>query len=254
MFSYRHHTPELLDQTDIPFADIRQNMRELDTINTLLGGHAITLKGMAMLVEGIDRRRPIHLLEIGCGDGNNLRVVARWAKSKGLSVQLTGVDYNPECIAYARQIGANQGIAFICSDYRAVELEQQADIIFSSLFCHHFNDAQLVAQLQWMAAHSRVGFFINDLHRHPLAYYSIRLLTRVFSKSYLVKNDAPLSVLRGFSGAEWRHLLQQARVPARVYWRWAFRWLVVCKLNAADRQPHVAGGMLPASLNPPTPY
>lgn len=228
MFATRSYTPELLDQPHIPFADIRQNMRELDTINTLLGGHAITLKGLNMLLpkQTID---PIPVLEIGCGDGNNLRVIQQWAKRKGLALQLTGVDYNPECIAYARQVAANKGIDFICSDYRDVALPQKSGIVFSSLFCHHFTDAQLVAQLRWMEDNSRLGFFINDLHRHPLAYHSIRLLTKIFSKSYLVKNDAPLSVLRGFQKKEWSRLLAEAGVAAQVKWAWAFRWLIVSK-------------------------
>lgn len=230
MFATRSYTPELLDQPHISFADIRQNMRELDTINTVLGGHAITLKGLKMLLP-LQSNTSISILEIGCGDGNNLRVIQQWAKSSGLTLQLTGVDYNQECIAYARQVPANQGIEFICSDYRDVAAAQKNDIVFSSLFCHHFTDAQLVEQLHWMQANSHLGFFINDLHRHPLAYHSIRLLTRAFSKSYLVKNDAPLSVLRGFQKKEWHRLLADAGVAAQIRWAWAFRWLIVYRSN-----------------------
>jgi hypothetical protein len=108
-----------------------------------------------------------------------------------------------------------------------VQFDQPPDIIFSSLFCHHFTNEELERQLQWMQRHARVGFFVNDLHRHPLAYYSIKWLTAIFSKSYLVKNDAPLSVLRGFSRKEWQQLLNNAGiVNFSVSWKWAFRWLV----------------------------
>lgn len=228
MFTNRSYTAELLDQPDIPFADIRQNMRELDTINTLLGGHRITLNGLQALLHET-HRGTVHIAEIGCGDGNNLRVIDRWAKKRGIEVQLTGIDYNEACIAYAQQIADNRGMHFICSDYRTAPLARQPDVIFSSLFCHHFTDEALVTQLQWMEANSRVGFFINDLHRHPLAYHSIRLLTRAFSRSYLVKNDAPLSVLRGFHKKEWQSLLTEAKVVAQLRWMWAFRWLVVAR-------------------------
>ncbi len=79
-----------------------------------------------------------------------------------------------------------------------------------------------------MQSNSIKGFFINDLHRHPLAYYSIKLLTTVFSKSYLVKNDAPLSVARGFKASEWKKILKSAGINNyRVNWKWAFRHLVV---------------------------
>jgi hypothetical protein len=103
-------------------------------------------------------------------------------------------------------------------------------IIFSSLFCHHFNESELVKMLQWMKEYSNSGFFINDLQRHPLAYYSIKFLTSIFSKSYLVKNDAPLSVARGFKKNEWIALLAAAGIlQYHIKWKWAFRYLIVCK-------------------------
>jgi hypothetical protein len=86
-----------------------------------------------------------------------------------------------------------------------------------------------------MQRNSREGFFINDLHRHPLAYYSIKILTRLFSASYLVKNDAPLSVRRGFTAKEWKVLLESAGISRfRVSWKWAFRHLVVVR-NASPQ-------------------
>lgn len=236
MFATRSATPELLDRPDIPFPDIRRNMQELDTINTLLGGHKITLKGLSCLWPKMEPERPVHIAEIGCGDGNNLRVIQKWADKKGMPVQLTGIDYNKACIDYAKGIKRNRDIRFICADYRTVDFKEKPDIIFSSLFCHHFSNDDLITQLQWMQQWSNWGFFINDLHRHPLAYYSIKGLTKVFSKSFLVKNDAPLSVLRGFNKGEWSALLRQSGVKASVQWMWAFRWLVVGRKLTDDRQ------------------
>jgi hypothetical protein len=43
-YSVRSYKKEILDDDDIPFADIRQNMKELNFINTYLGGHSIQLK------------------------------------------------------------------------------------------------------------------------------------------------------------------------------------------------------------------
>jgi hypothetical protein len=79
-----------------------------------------------------------------------------------------------------------------------------------------------------MKNNSTLGFFVNDLHRHPLAYYSINLLTSIFSKSYLVKNDAPLSVARGFKKNELEDVLQQSSITHyQLKWKWAFRWLLL---------------------------
>lgn len=224
-WTQRSYEKELLDRDDIPFADIKKNMEELDVINSRLGGHAITLKGLKKVLQHKLFQNPISILEAGCGGGNNLRVIKAWAAKKNMAVQLTGVDISEACIQFAKAQPHNAGIHFICADYKNVSL--QPDIIFSSLFCHHFTDDELVAMLHWMQQHAGVGFFINDLHRHPLAYYSIKMLTAAFSKSALVKADAPLSVRRGFTKAEWNQLFQKAMLEnCHIRWQWAFRWLI----------------------------
>ncbi len=147
-----------------------------------------------------------------------------------MNLQLTGIDINKECIAYAESLQENKGINFICSDYKTIVLRGNTHIIFSSLFCHHFTDEELVFMLKWMKQNSTLGFFINDLHRNPFAYYSIKLLTHFLSKSYLVKNDAPLSVKRGFKKEDWDKIFGQAKInDFSCRWKWAFRWLVIFK-------------------------
>jgi hypothetical protein len=118
---------------------------------------------------------------------------------------------------------------FISSDYRRVSFGNSIpDIIFTSLFCHHFTDEELIEMLKWMKVNCTLGFFINDLHRHPIAYHFIKNVTKLFSSSYLVKNDAPLSVLRGFKKNEWKGILQQAGIKNySIKWKWAFRYLIV---------------------------
>ncbi|HSC39256.1 MAG TPA: methyltransferase domain-containing protein [Chitinophagaceae bacterium] len=229
-FSTRSYEKELLDRDDIPFEDIRQNMRELDIINTRLGGHAITLSGFKRLLNG---RREVLVCEIGCGGGDNLAAILRWCRKKNITVQLMGIDINPDCVRVASAALSSWGAHLVTSDYKLVNFgSAKPDIIFSSLFCHHFTDEQLTEMLQWMDKNARLGFFINDLHRHFLAYYSIKWITALFSKSYLVKNDAPLSVRRGFVRSEWKALLHRAGIArGTLRWRWAFRWLLVVNKN-----------------------
>src|ERR1700761_1838447 len=224
-FSRRSYKKELLDGTGIPFPDIERNMLELDVINTWLGGHSISLQGLRRLGKGLHQ---LTLCEIGCGGSDNLRILSRWCGRHGIRTRIIGIDYNTECLAVAREKWTGPSAEWINSDYRTVNFhDDPPDIIFSSLFCHHFTDEELIAQLQWMDTNTRIGWFINDLHRHRLAWLSIRLLTAAFSSSYLVKNDAPLSVLRGFRRQEWERLMQKAETPGEIRWRWAFRWLLI---------------------------
>jgi SAM-dependent methyltransferase len=232
-FSKRSYKKELLDRNDIPFEDIKQNMKELDYINAKLGGHSITLNGLRTVIKRIKNepkgnKGTISILEIGCGGGDNLRVIKNYCGKKNIKVELSGVDINPHCIEFARSRRGNEGIEFIASDYKFVSFDKKPGIIFCSLFCHHFTDEGVIDILKWMKENSGIGFFINDLHRHPLAYYSIKWLSMLFSKSYLVRNDGPLSVLRGFKRKELQMLNNRSSIfNADVKWKWAFRWLVI---------------------------
>jgi 2-polyprenyl-3-methyl-5-hydroxy-6-metoxy-1,4-benzoquinol methylase len=227
----RSYQKELLDGDNIPFPAIAQTMRELNTINTLLGGHAITIAGFKQLVKD---KKEITVCEIGCGGGDNLVAIVKYCQKNDIKIRCIGIDYNNECIAFAKQNEyLKDNTEFIYSDYSKVNFDSKPDIIFSSLFCHHFRDEELVSQLKWIKEHARLGFFINDLQRHWLAYHLIHILTQIFSKSYLVKNDAALSVARGFKKSEWQSLFSRAEiVNFQIRWKWAFRYLIFKEQSA----------------------
>lgn len=225
---HRSYQKEFLDDPAIPFIDIKKNMQELAFLNHQLGGHHTTIHGLKTLLKKQQQiKKQLTIVEIGSGGGDNLLALQQWAKSQGLAVQLIGIDIKAECIAYARQLEKNKAMHFIHSDYKDVFFEQKPDIIFSSLFCHHFTDDELIFMVEWMRKNSTTGFFINDVHRHIISYYAIKMLTQIFSKSYLVKNDAPLSVKRGFKRKDWEHIFDAANIHNfKCKWRWAFRWLI----------------------------
>jgi 2-polyprenyl-3-methyl-5-hydroxy-6-metoxy-1,4-benzoquinol methylase len=226
-FSTRSEALELLDQPDIPAADIQRNLYELSIINHKLGGHAVTTEGFFSLAGKLPK---IQVCEIGCGGGDNLKAIEEKAKKYYTGLAFTGIDINEDCIRVAEKMKWEKPAEFVLSDYKKAHFKSKPDIIFSSLFCHHFKEDELIEMFRWMSENSVLGFFINDLHRHPFAYHSIRMLTSLFSKSYLVKNDAPLSVLRGFKKKELTALLEKAGISNyTIRWKWAFRWLVIVR-------------------------
>jgi hypothetical protein len=215
----KSHQKELLDADEIPEADLIQNLKELKFINTSLGGHDVIKKGLKRF--GKERHK---ILEIGSGGGDNLMMLKRNFPEN----EYAGLDIKEVCVAYSKSLDAE--INWIKEDYKKHQPEKPYDLIFNSLFCHHFDNESLVEMLKWMNKNSKKGFFIGDLHRHWLAYYSIKLLTKLFSKSYLVKNDAPLSVQRGFTKKEWQILLQKGGIENySIRWCWAFRHLIVVR-------------------------
>ncbi len=235
-YTHRSYKKEILDRDNIPVEDIVENMHELDFINTWLGGHSITLQGFKNL---IDKKKNISVCEIGCGGGDNLNALYTYCNKKKIIAKFAGIDINPDCIAFAEKNSLIENANFIISDYRRVEFnEQKPDIIFSSLFCHHFTDDELVEMMQWMKRNATIGFFINDLHRHPLAYNFIKAATKLFSKSYLVRNDAPLSVLRGFRKKELERVFEKAGIiDYSIEWKWAFRWLIISPIPLLKVEP-----------------
>lgn len=154
--------------------------------------------------------------------------IGLWCKKNNINASFIGIDINSDCIRVATELCQNLPARFVHSDYKQVSFQKNPGIIFSSLFCHHFSNEELVDMFRWMKENSTIGFFINDLQRHTIAYHSIKWLSRFFSKSYLVKNDAPLSVARGFTRKELMDLLNAAKiVHFTINWKWAFRWLIV---------------------------
>lgn len=226
-FKFRSYEKELLDEDDIPVRDLQQNLEELHFINKWLGGHHISVCGLKQLLAN---NKEITICEIGCGGGDNITALSNWLKKINIPARFIGIDSKAECIGFAKRKAYVENVDWIVNRYEDVVFNKKPDIIFSSLFCHHFSEPELVYQLNWMKVNSTLGFFINDLHRHWLAYKLIRILTALFSKSHLVKSDAPLSVARGFKKADWQHICKSAGINNyHIKWKWAFRYLIVYK-------------------------
>ncbi len=223
MISLRTRSAELeiMDDLDCHGEVVDQTLRELEIINRLLGGDYVTIDGIQRVVERAakDARRILTVADFGCGGGDLAAKI-----SKKLNVKVTGIDANPHIVAYARN--RYPGISFITQD--VFENTTTYDIITATLFVHHFDDDQLVRLFRSMKEHSRVGVVINDIHRHPLSYYSIKWLTKFFSRSAMVKFDAPLSVRRAFKKKELVEILDKAGIRNyKISWKWAFRYQLI---------------------------
>ncbi|SEJ32113.1 Methyltransferase domain-containing protein [Dyadobacter koreensis] len=229
MFKKRSQEKELLDQEEIPEQDLFRNLRELDFINHWLGGYKISFSGLKNII------KPGHhynFVDIGCGGGDTLKRIKKWRMKHAYLLDLYGVDLKPVCVRYAMSNPENNGITFICDDYKNMKKHiEKIDIIHACLFCHHLSETELIELIKFSVYNNAI-LLINDLERNPIAYYSIKILTRLFSRSYLVKNDAPLSVLRGFRKKEWVDILQKSGASRyTVSNKWAFRHQIIIHGN-----------------------
>jgi len=66
-FSVRSTLLEKMDEPDIPEHELRQNLRELETVNTLLGGYSVVLNALSRMQWGSE---PVRIMDMGCGGGD----------------------------------------------------------------------------------------------------------------------------------------------------------------------------------------
>ena len=165
------------------------------------------------------------LLDVGFGEGDLLRRVASWARRRGISVSLVGVDINPRSADIARALTPrDMPIEYLTGD--AHDLPGVFDFIVSSQVTHHMTDRQLYEFLHFMEERTLRGWLINDLRRHAFAYHGFPLLARLMGVHRIVREDGQLSIARSFRKQDWREILHDAGMAPdgiRIVPRFPFR-------------------------------
>ncbi len=226
----RSDQEEIMDDLNCDGEVVNQTLRELDFINQWLGGNYVTISALRKVWSSLPKEKEINIADLGCGSGEILRIVSRLAKTENRKVNLIGIDANTNIIRYAHEHSKDfQNVTFHAVDVFSNDFKSyRFDIVIATLFMHHFSSEQLVSFFFGLRDQTNHAIIINDIHRHPIAYYSIRLLTALFSKSTMVKYDAPLSVKRAFTRNELKTILGKACIRNyKLRWKWAFRWQLI---------------------------
>lgn len=224
MLAERALAEELMDDPALDAGVYTEVLHDLAQVNSLTLARRPTI---SFLERAIGTHKRFNLLDVGFGDGDMLRAVARWAERRGIEARLVGVDLNPRSVAAARDAEPT-GIPI---EYRAGDYADLAgqgwDCVISSLVAHHMTREQLVAFLCFMNRESRIGWLVNDLHRHGFAYTGWPLLAGLMRWHPIVRHDGRLSIARSYRPAEWAPLLAEADiVGARVFRQFPFRLCV----------------------------
>jgi ubiquinone/menaquinone biosynthesis C-methylase UbiE len=216
----RSYEQELMDDFSIHDERIDEALTELKIINKYLGGASTTYSALKYFISS--EKEKLSILDIGSGSSDNLLS----AKLKFNNLQIISLDKNLRTLQFAKE-----SVKKINSDAFNIPFSDgSCDIVHTALFLHHFNEEQLAFLLKEFLRIAKIGIVINDLRRSILALIGIKLLTIVFSKSEFVKNDAPLSVKRGFTKQEILKLLTHLGAANFIIKKkWAFRWMIVIK-------------------------
>lgn len=222
MFFARSLQKEMMDDESIQGETLEQILRELSLVHRWLGGRSVTLEGIKNLTRNYLASKTLTILDIGTGGGDIVNAIP----PEFTNVKITALDFNPAACQYASR--QHPSLTVVEGSVLALPFQPQSfDIVHASLFLHHFTEDEIIHIVQSAFSIARHGIIINDLRRSVFAYLGIAILTRFFSRSWMVKHDAPLSVRKGFTKYELQALCGSlSPVSIKIYRRWAFRWLV----------------------------
>jgi len=224
---------EMIDEpAQIPRKEMEQVFRELALVNRWLGGTSACLRAIVPFLSTGLKREPVLIADVGAGSGDILCALAARSLNRHNDLHMLAIDVNPEvCRLASKQAKVWPEISVVCADVENLSfVKNRFDIVLCSAFLHHFCDHKLVKIINCLRECTTRAIIINDLHRHPVAYWSIRFLCRLFSRSKAVRNDGPLSVQKGFTRKELVNLLESAGCcDFCISWRWAFRWVVTIR-------------------------
>lgn len=220
--------PEMMDQP-CSYEDLRGCLRSITTINRLAFAYRPTLSWLNKLRgRMLAQPTPMHIVDVGCGYGDLLRRIHRWAEKHKVPVILTGIDLNPNAVRAAREATAPSVATFHEGNAYDFKPAQPIDLVVNSLVMHHLEDAEIVSLLEWMESTAQVGWFVNDLHRQPTPYRLFRALVRFTTFHRFAKHDGAVSILRSFRHNDWTALLARANIASSCYRLRLFRPARLC--------------------------
>ena len=232
----RSYEKEMMDLPGQPRELLEDDLRNLRIINRRLGNYRNVVRGLNRLV-GARKLNRFSLLDVGTGSGDIPAGITDWAQQRGIKTSIVALEIEPvtvqvaatltnppflpllqrgkACPEQSRREGDFRrcGISVVRGDGMAPPFHPASfDFVLASQLLHHFSEEQIIRLLRIWSPLARRAIIVSDLVRHPVAYYGIRLLTKLCTRNAMTRTDAPLSVARAFTLTEWRALLREADV------------------------------------------
>jgi SAM-dependent methyltransferase len=214
---------ELRECMDEPcsYEELRACLRHLAWVNRLTRAHRPVMRWVQRVVDSIptsqkrDVGHPLKIVDVGCGYGDMLRQIEKWAILRGVAVELVGVDVNANAVRAAREATpAASGITWVHGTACASPEAAGADLVTATGMMHHLPEAEIVRLLDWMEHTARVGWLIVDLHRKPVPYRVFNAVTRFGWWHPFIRPDGLASIRRSFLTEDWQRMCSAAELNA----------------------------------------
>jgi SAM-dependent methyltransferase len=213
-FRHRAVLTELMDEP-CTRGELRDCLHDLSRLNRWFLAYRPLLDWLNT-VAPTSSARPLRIVDVGCGYGDSLRRIERWAHENSVAVELTGIDLNRDAIAIAAEATPSTStIRWVATDIFTWQPDHTIHLIVSSLFTHHLAEPDLIRFLKWMDLHAELGWFINDLSRAPIPYHLLRIFSRLAGLHRFVQHDGPVSIARSFVKDDWRRICLAAGLDGR---------------------------------------
>lgn len=230
--TFRTDETEIMDDFNFEGKALRDNLDILSGINKWLGGNQVSLDGIKKLIKRLPKEKELVIVDLGCGNGDMLRRVAKLGKKLGYNFKLIGIDANKDSIQYATLLSLGfPNISYVQMNIFSEEFkEMHYDIVLSTLFLHHLNDKEILDKLSLLKDQARLGIVVNDLHRNKMAYFLFSIIS-FFINNKVIRNDGLVSIRRGFKKVELENFANQLQIKSDISWKWAFRYQWIMKTN-----------------------
>ncbi|MBS7253625.1 methyltransferase domain-containing protein [Flavobacterium branchiicola] len=229
---YRTEETEIMDDFSLEGAELIDALNQIARINQLLGGNKLIVHGLKQLLIETNSNEPIIIADIGCGNGDMLRMLAQYGKKRGLNFKLIGIDANAFTINYAKSLSKEYpNVEYYCMDIFSTDFKDlKYDIALCTLTLHHFSNKQIEDILVLLHHNAATGVIVNDLHRSKLAYRLFEMICVIFNLNNMSREDGLVSILRGFKKKELESFSKKLNLQNyTINWKWAFRYQWIIK-------------------------
>jgi 2-polyprenyl-3-methyl-5-hydroxy-6-metoxy-1,4-benzoquinol methylase len=228
--SRRQRQPEIMDQPGLDSGRHAQALRGLERVN-FWSGSARTLWSPILSLARKTGAPCLRILDVATGAGDVPIALWRKAQAAGLRLQIDACDVNPRAVQYSQRQAAQEkaNVRFFELDALRDPLPGGYDVVVSSLFLHHLDEAEAIELLGRMAAGARRMVLVNDLVRSPAGFFLAYVGTRLLTTSEVARLDGPRSVEGTFTLEEVRDLAKRAGLwgvtveecwPCRLLLKW----------------------------------
>lgn len=225
----RRRLPELMDDPALEAGRHLQALRGLERINRWSRSASILwppIRDAASRMPG----RSIRILDVATGAGDLPIALWRAARRHRVPLSVDGCDVSPRAIEHAKRRAGELGaeVGFLPLDvFSNNALPEGYDVVMSSLFLHHLDEAQGLHLLRRMREAAGRLVLVNDLVRSPLGLGLAYAGTRLLSASPVVRIDGVRSVRAAWTIEEVGAMAARAGLRgATVAPRWPCRFLL----------------------------